>query len=78
MDKEAQRRRLRGRIVAALFIGYGVIGGIYFYVRDSTSLDSVSMAYAAKGAILHAGLFSLAGLALMAWHYRKARAPYQD
>jgi prolipoprotein diacylglyceryltransferase len=77
-DAEAERQRRIGRIIAAAFIGYGVIGGLYLYVRDSTSFDFFAVGYALEGALVHAVLFSLAGLLLMAWRYRKAREPFED
>jgi hypothetical protein len=55
-----------------------MIGGLYMYVRDSMSFDFFAMNRTLDGALLHAGPFSLLGLVLMAWRYRKAREPSED
>ena len=49
-------------------IAYGLIGGIYDYYRDSTSMDFFATGYALQGAVLHAILFSVAGLAVIGWY----------
>ena len=70
MDEE-QRRRNKGLVIGGLFIAYDVLGGLWDYVRDSNSMDFFAMGYALKGAFLHAVLFSLAGLAVIAWYRLK-------
>jgi len=49
-------------------IAYGLLGGVYDYYRDSTSMDFIAANMAAKGAILHAVLFTMAGLVMIGWH----------
>lgn len=76
--EERPRLPTRGLIIGSLFIAYGLLGGVYDYIRDSNALDFFARGYAVQGAILHAVLFCGAGLAVMGWYYLKAREPFQD
>ena len=68
-DGKAQRRK-KGLIGGSLLIAYGLIGAVYSYYRDRTSMDYFAMGYAVRGAITHAVLFGFAGLCVIGWYCR--------
>jgi prolipoprotein diacylglyceryltransferase len=70
MANEGADRRRKGVIGGSLLIAYGVLGAIWDYYRDSTSMDYFAKGYAMKGAVLHLVLFGLAGLCVIGWYRR--------
>ncbi len=69
MEDTPQPRR-KAMIGGVGLIAYGLLGGLYNYWRDSNSMDFFSMSYAVQGAVTHALLFGVVGLAFIAWSRR--------
>ena len=74
MTDDKSQRRKKGLVGGSLLIAYGLIGAVYSYYRDRTSMDFFAMGYAMRGAITHAGLFGIAGLCVIGWYYRDQQA----
>ena len=70
VEPAPEQRRTWFRSGLAL-IAYGIVGGLYQYWHDSTSMDFFAMDYAVKGGVTHAVLFGLAGLAFIGWSRRR-------
>jgi hypothetical protein len=64
MTPEKRRKLTIGGLVV---IAYALISAVYMYFRDRDSMDYFAMGYAMKGAVLHAVLFGLLGLGMIAW-----------
>jgi cytochrome c-type biogenesis protein CcmE len=64
MTPEKRRRLTIGGLVV---IAYALISAVYMYYRDRYSMDYFAMGYAMKGAVVHAVLFGLVGLGMIAW-----------
>ena len=49
-------------------IAFGIAGAVFSYYRDSNSFNLIDMIHAGDFAILHAVLWTIAGLFVMAWY----------
>ena len=56
-----------GIVPGVCLIGYGLISAVYGYFQDMDSMDRFAKDFAVQGAILHAALFVLGGLAVIGW-----------
>jgi hypothetical protein len=63
----AQRQR-KGLIGGGLLIAYGIIGAFISYYRDSNSFNLIDMLDAGQFAVLHAVIWTIAGLCVMGWY----------
>ena len=70
--------KTKGLLNAALLVAWGWLGAIYLYFRDKGSMDYSAMSNALQGAILHAVLFTVAGLLVLAWYYKKDQRPFDE
>jgi hypothetical protein len=68
MTPEKRRKMTIGGLVV---IALGLVTAVYQYFRDRDSMDYFAMGYALKGAVLHAVLWGLIGLGMIAWANKK-------
>jgi hypothetical protein len=67
---EAARKRKKGTWAGVAMIAFGLIGAVVSYVQDVHSFDYFKTMHAKDFAILHAVLWTIAGLIVIAWHNR--------
>ncbi len=64
-------KRKKGTIAGLCLIAFGAAGATYSYVQDSASFDIIRMVEAGSFAMLHLVLWTIAGLAVIAWYQLK-------
>ncbi len=72
MADEPAAKRNKGMIFGFCLIAFGIAGAIVGYVQDSGSFDIIRMTEAGNYAMLHLVLWTIAGLAVIAWNWVKA------
>jgi hypothetical protein len=69
-DDDAARKRKKGTWWGLALIAFGLLGALVSYWQDSHSFDYLKMSIAKDYAILHAVIWTVAGLVVIAWHNR--------
>jgi hypothetical protein len=68
VDQAAADKRRKGTIAGLCLIAFGIAGAVIGYVQDSDSFDIIRMIEAGRFAGLHLLLWTVAGLAVIAWY----------
>ena len=69
-EEDAARKRRRGTRGGLLMIAFGIISAFFVYFSDSNSMDFTRMMNATYFAVVHAVLWSVAGLIMIGWYNR--------
>jgi hypothetical protein len=69
-DEDAARKRRKGTIGGLVVIAFALVGALVIYIDDSRSMDYSRIMHARDFAILHAVLWTIVGLGIIAWHNR--------
>ena len=77
-DEAAARKRRKGTWTGLALIAFGLIGAVVSYFQDVHSFDYLKMMHAKDFAILHAVIWTIAGLVVIAWHNRPPPDPADE
>ena len=77
-DGDAARKRRKGTWTGLALIAFGLIGAVVSYFQDAHSFDYFKMMHAKDFAILHAVLWTIAGLLVIAWYNRPPPDPADE
>jgi len=70
-EEDAAQKRRKGTIAGILMIVLGVLSSFVVSYMDSTSFDVFRMMNATDLAVVHAVLWSIAGLLVILWYNRQ-------